>query len=461
MSDEPNSTSTDAKADKKAQDEATVPAAHKVIEAFGGIRPMAQKLGVAASTVQGWKERGVIPPARHERILELAKADKLNLDAATVASSAQMPDDPTDDSASSKASDAKASDAKAGESKDKEAAAAPQAKAASAIPKSSSQAATPQAGAPARQSSDSWGVPMALGALVLLVGIGIAVVAREIWLPLVDENDAAASAEVEALQKRVASLESRPNASEQLGALSQRITAIGEKADQALSLGSGAVSESAIAALQAEIDRQLAERGESLDQIVARLDRVESHQVVRPVSTSDLALTLSLGSLREQIFTGQPFAETLEAALLAARPRPDVEAALQPLGESADTGVLRLVRLQESFRAASRDIVAAAAGEGEENALLAGIKRRLSQVVTVRPSTENAAEGSPELAVGLAEDALAAGNLGDALDALSGLPESAAAAAEPWLTEARRRHEAEQAVEEATRAFLTALQAAN
>ncbi|MEJ2027135.1 MAG: hypothetical protein P8X52_06715 [Limibacillus sp.] len=69
MSDEPNSTSTGAKADKKAQDEATVPAAHKVIEAFGGIRPMAQKLGVAASTVQGWKERGVIPPARHERIL--------------------------------------------------------------------------------------------------------------------------------------------------------------------------------------------------------------------------------------------------------------------------------------------------------------------------------------------------------------------------------------------------------
>jgi hypothetical protein len=455
MSDEPNSTSTGAKADKKAQDEATVPAAHKVIEAFGGIRPMAQKLGVAASTVQGWKERGVIPPARHERILELAKADKLNLDAGTVASSAQMPDDPTEDSAGSKASDAKA-----GDPKDKEAA-APQAKASSAIPKSSSQATAPQASAPARQGSDSWGVPMALGALVLLVGIGIAVVAREIWLPLVDEDDAVASAEVEALQRRVASLESRPNASEQIGALSQRITAIGEKADQALSLGSGAVSESAIAALQAEIDRQLAERGESLDQIIARLDRVESHQVVRPVSTSDLALTLSLGSLREQIFTGQPFAETLEAALLAARPRPDVEAALQPLGESADTGVLRLVRLQESFRAASRDIVAAAAGEGEENALLAGIKRRLSQVVTVRPSTENAAEGSPELAVGLAEDALAAGNLGDALDALSGLPESAAAAAEPWLTEARRRYEAEQAVEEATRAFLSALQAAN
>ncbi|MEJ2027134.1 MAG: hypothetical protein P8X52_06710 [Limibacillus sp.] len=308
-----------------------------------------------------------------------------------------MPDDPTEDSAGSKASDAKA-----GDPKDKEAAAAPQAKASSAIPKSSSQTAAPQASTPARQGSDSWGIPMALGALVLLVGIGIAVVAREIWLPLVDEDDAVASAEVEALQRRVASLESRPNASEQIGALSQRVTAIGEKADQALSLGSGAVSESAIAALQAEIDRQLAERGESLDQIIARLDRVESHQVVRPVSTSDLALTLSLGSLREQIFTGQPFAETLEAALLAARPRPDVEAALQPLGESADTGVLRLVRLQESFRAASRDIVAAAAGEG-----------------------------------------------------------SAAAAAEPWLTEARRRYEAEQAVEEATRAFLSALQAAN
>ena len=30
-----------------------------IIKAFGGIRPMASKLDVPVSTVQGWKQRGV------------------------------------------------------------------------------------------------------------------------------------------------------------------------------------------------------------------------------------------------------------------------------------------------------------------------------------------------------------------------------------------------------------------
>lgn len=43
-----------------------------IIAMFGGIRPMAAKVGVAVTTVQGWKERGVIPAARHEEILAAA-----------------------------------------------------------------------------------------------------------------------------------------------------------------------------------------------------------------------------------------------------------------------------------------------------------------------------------------------------------------------------------------------------
>ncbi len=442
--------------DGPGKDDGTVPAAHKVIEAFGGIRPMAQKLGVAASTVQGWKERGVIPSGRHAKILEIAETDKLALDAETVAASAQMPEDPTGKDE--------------GEAPEKA-----EAEAAEPSTLQEAEATTPEISASQAASSVSepgagsgWPAPFLAGVLVLALGIGAAIVGRELWLPLVDGDDGGSSESVAALESRIASLESRPGPGQRMGQLEGRIETLTQelsqtrgRLDEAVALSSGAVSESAIQALEAQINRELAERGESLDQIIARLDRVESHQVVRPVSASDLALTLSLGSLRERIFTGQPFAETLEAALRAARERPEVEAALEPLREVAETGVLRIVRLQESFRAASRDIVSAAAGEGEENALLAGIKRRLSQVVTVRPSTENAAEGSPELAVGLAEDALAAGNLGDALAALEALPESAAAAAEPWMTEARRRHEAEQAVEAATLAFLAALQAAN
>ncbi len=40
----------------------------ELIQAFGGIRPMATKLGISFTTVQGWKQRGHIPPGRLDAI---------------------------------------------------------------------------------------------------------------------------------------------------------------------------------------------------------------------------------------------------------------------------------------------------------------------------------------------------------------------------------------------------------
>jgi hypothetical protein len=49
-----------------------------VVAKFGGIRPMARKLGLKPSTVQGWADSGVIPARRHDAIL--LKALELNID---------------------------------------------------------------------------------------------------------------------------------------------------------------------------------------------------------------------------------------------------------------------------------------------------------------------------------------------------------------------------------------------
>lgn len=46
--------------------------ASEVIERFGGIRPMAKKIDVAVTTIQGWKKRDVIPATRREAILNAA-----------------------------------------------------------------------------------------------------------------------------------------------------------------------------------------------------------------------------------------------------------------------------------------------------------------------------------------------------------------------------------------------------
>ena len=50
-----------------------------VISAFGGVRPMASRLGIAATTIQGWKSRKNIPENRRQVVLEAVKADGLEI----------------------------------------------------------------------------------------------------------------------------------------------------------------------------------------------------------------------------------------------------------------------------------------------------------------------------------------------------------------------------------------------
>ncbi|WP_445681010.1 carph-isopro domain-containing protein [Radicibacter daui] len=57
-----------------------------IIEAFGGIRPMAKKLGAPVTTIQYWKKAGRIPVVRHGDILAAAAANGITgVDAALLA----------------------------------------------------------------------------------------------------------------------------------------------------------------------------------------------------------------------------------------------------------------------------------------------------------------------------------------------------------------------------------------
>lgn len=54
-------------------------AAH-IIERFGGIRPMSTKTHIAATTIQGWKQRGIIPASRRNEILQYAQLYEIELE---------------------------------------------------------------------------------------------------------------------------------------------------------------------------------------------------------------------------------------------------------------------------------------------------------------------------------------------------------------------------------------------
>ncbi len=53
--------------------------AGKIIERFGGIRPMAAKINTPVTTVQGWKKRDVIPGARRALILSVARENDIDI----------------------------------------------------------------------------------------------------------------------------------------------------------------------------------------------------------------------------------------------------------------------------------------------------------------------------------------------------------------------------------------------
>lgn len=53
--------------------------ADKVIAKFGGIRPMATKMGVPVTTVQGWKKRNVIPGRRRDQLIEAAATHDIDI----------------------------------------------------------------------------------------------------------------------------------------------------------------------------------------------------------------------------------------------------------------------------------------------------------------------------------------------------------------------------------------------
>lgn len=57
----------------------------RIIEQFGGIRPMAAKLAIPVTTVQGWKRRNAIPEQRHADILAAARQFGITVDPAELA----------------------------------------------------------------------------------------------------------------------------------------------------------------------------------------------------------------------------------------------------------------------------------------------------------------------------------------------------------------------------------------
>lgn len=65
---------------QNSEDQDAIVPAETVIERFGGIRPMATKMSVPVTTVQGWKKRNVIPGNRRDDVIRAAVQNNIEID---------------------------------------------------------------------------------------------------------------------------------------------------------------------------------------------------------------------------------------------------------------------------------------------------------------------------------------------------------------------------------------------
>lgn len=280
--------------------------AHAVIARFGGIRPMAHKLGVAVSTVQGWKNRGIIPAQRHEEVLAAAREHGVELDRSELAASSEESASPEAATPPATSGDTERESAAAEHAVGAEAAAARAGEAAGGEERAQPAAPGGAPVAPPPSRPLGWVPGMLLGAAILVAGVAAAVATRDQWLPRIGEQPAVQEARAErlrAIEERLADLQGTRTSVEDLSTtvadLEERLAAV-ESADgtvggqqlEELRQQVGAIGDKVTQATQ-RIDSH-AERLDTQAERVAEVSsRVETTVVGRVDGLADRVASLS------------------------------------------------------------------------------------------------------------------------------------------------------------------------
>lgn len=471
----------------------TIVSDEEIIERFGGIRPMAAKLGVAVTTVQGWKNRGHIPENRREEILKAAEAHDVDLGEGTdTAASAQaepqaeqepppepkpgpkpgpkpepMPEQPSPVANTEPASSAE-------------------------FPKPSPEAAArgegPEPGRKAPGRTVTGGVGWA--ALALAIIAVLAVLTRPVWEPrfypqaggpadisgiqqslqrLADQGktrfddlqerltalEAGGGEAGKAIADRLAGIEKgMAGLQETLKSLDGSVSGL-ENRVTALEAARGEVPESVttslrqigkdteslradIAALRQQLDTQQQVVADGLAGVrndVAALDKRVAELEARPVQTGEkiAALALAVGQVEDALDAGRPYRKALDRLTTIASDDTLVQSSVYRLSQWADSGIPPFAALQRRFAEVAPSIDRALADSGGDS-WLQRTWHSLTTVVTVRRVDGEGAK-SP---VSKAEAALADGDLAAAvaaLDAAGPLGDAGSA----WVEDARAR----------------------
>lgn len=484
---------------KKAnQDRPPIPDS-EIIERFGGIRPMASKLGVAVTTVQGWKERNHIPEARYSQIVKAAAEHGIDLGqsqgeaAGSVSARDEKRESPEPVETPTKA-DSRAEEAKTGPDAPPEVSAARVGE-----PASAHHEAPPSGGG-------RGGVPWS-ALIVAFLLLAVAIATAPLWTPRLYPELAGGQAgngqldEINAGLARVesATQELARDLKAQQGQLSDRIDALeaggGEtgaafasqlsQIEQAVGNLSGKLDtvdsglgdidsriaqleakqddvpqsvETALAELKAATDElrntvgevresvgdlseRLAASGENVTGIEERVSELES----RPVQTGEkiAAMVLALGQVESALDTGRPYEAALNRLALLAKDDPLIAEgqAVVALAPWAESGIPDRLELRRRFDDLAPDIQRAIS-DTEDGTWLDSVWDRVKGLITIRRI-----DGSNLSPVARAERALDDGNLVAAAAAFDGQG-SLGPEGDAWLELVRARIRVEKEIDE-------------
>ena len=435
----------------------------EIIERFGGIRPMASKLGVAVTTVQGWKERGHIPEGRLTQIIAAAATHRVDIGIApspvSVPVTPPAPEPVTAPEPKPAAPVLQPEPPEPEQPPESEPVADPIEEAAPAAPQ------------PAIAPSPASGVsPLTLVVVVVLLG-GV-ILTGPLWQSKLYPRTGTGPVAVDSgrlddiadglarLEKAVGELRRDGEAADQNlsgridaleagggetgAAFAEQLAAI-EKNLDALDKSLSGI-ESRLAALEASRDalpdrvmtsldatdsalgvltKTVADQGqtmrdgmESLGVSASGLEERVVALEMRPVQTGEkiAAMVLALGHVESGLNSGQPYRPALNRLETLGREDPMISggAAIEALSTWADQGIPDRLALRRRFAELTPEIDRAMAGQEERN-WLDSVWNSVTGLITIRKI-----DGADLTPIGQAEQALERGDLAAAAAAFEG-----------------------------------------
>lgn len=454
-----------------------------LINRFGGMRPMARKMDIPVSTIQGWKNRDLIPSDRVSEVVKAAKANQVSMQGYDLSGANEN------------------------------------VKANSQSPKHETHAETPSAVKPkvmgntnfqAKQNMDiskikrdivKRSVITSVSIVAVLAGLGYVLFGQEAQdVSALVENQTQVEQKYNSFEQTVTDglnnlndqivgiaaavgIERNSNGevilyndlsiSERVTALESRLRASGadidlgqlvSKFENLSSVMSGQTGDStaAMTDLKSIVDA-LQARMATLDATLeqAKADNADMAKSLENVSGRDLsaaAMLLAMTQMRDSLNRAQPFAEDLAILQnLVGEEDPELTAAINRLAPYAENGVLSPEGLSSELRGLSGEIIAAAL-RGEDVSIQDRIMTRIGQVLSIQKDGEPVMGIAEQAIVAKAQKALDNGDIKTALAELNKLEGEAATAASPLTSEIQGAVNADQTISKMMEVLLQKLQ---